>query len=158
MNYNDNPFTWTDGGMDVDSGVVSFDMRADDDNDTVISVDNLATPVDIYLPVNTSQLDLSYFTQALVTKDATSLVSVQTGGGTNVAIKVVVRVTELSEFETLLLTRCSLSTLTCSAHDVSENDTVALEFYKDVSSLGGADLTDTENVLVVTFNTTIQIR
>ena len=80
--------------MDVDSGVVSFDMRADDDNDTVISVENLATPVDIYLPVNTSQLDLSYFTQALVTKGATSLVSVQTGGGANVAIKVSLRTEE----------------------------------------------------------------
>ena len=144
--------------MDVDSGVVSFDMRADDGNDTVISVENLATPIDIYLPVNTSQLDLSYFTQALVTKDATSLVSVQTGGGTNVAIKVVVRVTELSEFETLLLSRCSLSTLTCSAHDVSENDSLELEFYKDLSSLNDGDLTDAENVLVVAFNTTIQIR
>ena len=98
MNYNDNPFTWTDGGMDVDSGVVSFDMRADDDNDTVISVENLATPLDIYLPVNTSQLDLSYFTQALVTKDATSLVSVQTGGGANVAIKVVIRAMNISKF------------------------------------------------------------
>ena len=80
--------------MDVDSGVVSFDMRADDGNDTVISVENLATPLDIYLPVNTSQLDLSYFTQVLVTKDATSLVSVQTGGGTNVAIKVSLRARE----------------------------------------------------------------
>ena len=84
--------------MNVDSGVVSFDMRADDDNDTVISVENLATPIDIYLPVNTSQLDLSYFTQVLVTKDATSLVSVQTGGGTNVAIKVVIQATDLGEF------------------------------------------------------------
>ena len=84
--------------MDVDSGVVSFDMRADDDNDTVISVDNLATPVDIYLPMNMSQLDLSYFTQALVTKGATSLVSVQTGGGTNVAIKVSLRARETGNF------------------------------------------------------------
>ena len=82
----------------MDSGVVSFDMRADDDNNTVISVENLATPVDIYLPMNTSQLDLSYFTQALVTKDATSLVSVQTGDGTNVAIKVVIQATDLGEF------------------------------------------------------------
>ena len=91
--------------MDVDSGVVSFDMRADNVNDTVISVDNLATPVDIYLPVNTSQIDLSYFTQALVTKGATSLVSVQTGGGTNVAIKVVVRATEWSKFCSLVFNR-----------------------------------------------------
>ena len=98
VKYNDNQFTWTDGGMDVDSGVVSFDMRADDDNDTVISVENLDTPVDIYLPVNTSQLDLSYFTQVLVTKGATSLVSVQTGGGTNVAIKVVIRAMNISKF------------------------------------------------------------
>ena len=93
-----NPFTWTDGGMNVDSGVVGFDMRADDDNDTVISVENLATPIDIYLPVNTSQLDLSYFTQALVTKDATSLVSVQTGGGVNVAIKVSLHAGEAGNF------------------------------------------------------------
>ena len=84
--------------MDVDSGVVSFDMRVDNDNDTVISVKNLATPVDIYLPVNTSQLDLSYFIQALVTRVATSLVSVQTGGGTNVAIKVVIRAMNISKF------------------------------------------------------------
>ena len=98
MNYNDNPFTWTDGGMNVDSGVVSFDIRADDDNDTVISLENLATPLDIYLPVNTSQLDLSYFIQALVTRVATSLVSVQTGGGTNVAIKVSLRANETGKF------------------------------------------------------------
>ena len=85
--------------MTVDSEVVSFDIRFEDDhNDTVISVKNLATPVDIYLPMNMSQLDLSYFTQALVTKGATSLVSVQTGGGTNVAIKVSLRANETGNF------------------------------------------------------------
>ena len=85
--------------MTVDSEVVSFDIRFEDDhNDTVISVKNLATPVDIYLPMNMSQLDLSYFTQALVTKGATSLVSVQTGGGTNVAIRVVIHSMETSKF------------------------------------------------------------
>ena len=56
----------------------------------MLSVTNLPTPIDIYLPADTdAQSDESVFNRVLVTSGATSLVGLQTGGGSNVAVKIV---------------------------------------------------------------------
>ena len=92
--FSNNPFTWTGDSDDVGTGVIKFDIR-DDVTEDMLSVTNLPTLIDIYLPADTAaQSDASVFNRVLVTSGATSLVGLQTGGGTNVAVKVVLLMDE----------------------------------------------------------------
>ena len=90
-----NPFTWSVDDDDVGTSVIKFDIRTDDVTEDVLSVSNLRTPIDIYLPADTAtQSERPYVSRVLVTSGATSLVGLQTGGGTNVAVKVILYASE----------------------------------------------------------------
>ena len=94
--FSNNPFTWT-GDDNVGTGVVKFDIRTDYVTEDVLTVSNLRTPIDVYLPADTApQADQSHLTRVLVTSGATSLVGLQTGGGTNMAVKVALFMNEYS--------------------------------------------------------------
>ena len=96
-----NPFTWTGDDNGVGTGVIKFDIR-DDVTDNLLLVSNLPTPIDIYLPADTAaQADDASLTRVLVTSGATSLVGLQTGGGTNVAVKVILVMNEYPGMQTV---------------------------------------------------------
>ena len=92
VEFTENPYAWTDGGASVATGVVEISLRADDDNATLLRVNNLPTPIDIYIHIDTSLMDLSYLPSALITRGATTLFSVNTERGLEVAIKVMLKV------------------------------------------------------------------
>ena len=69
-------------------------MHADDDNVTLLHVKNVPTPIDIYIPMDMSQVDVSSSTSALITRGATTLFSVNTERGLEVAIKVILKVND----------------------------------------------------------------
>ena len=94
MEFTENPYAWTDGGASVATGVVEISLRADDDNATLLRVNNLPTPIDIYIPTETSHVDFSSMQSALITRGATTLFSVNTERGLEVAIKVMLKVND----------------------------------------------------------------
>ena len=94
MEFTENPYAWTDGGASVATGVVAISLRADDDNATLLRVNNLPTPIDIHMQTDTSQMDLSSSTSALITRGATTLFSVNTERGREVSIKVILKVND----------------------------------------------------------------
>ena len=99
VTYNKNPFLWT--SADVNTSVVQVEFHTDDENHTRISMNNLPTPVDIYLPMDEMEISSALSSTVLVTSGVTSLLRVQTGGGTNVAIKVYLRIIDTNSTYTL---------------------------------------------------------
>ena len=82
---------------------MQFDIRDANSSASAISVQHLPTPVDVYLPLDEARLDLSYFKPVLVTESVTSLVGVKIGASTNVAIKVLVQVADVTGLCVFLL-------------------------------------------------------
>ena len=91
VTFDESPFVVNDAS-NINTGVVRFEMRHHDDNDSVIAMTDLATPIDIYLPLNVSRLNTSYFAPVEVTQGETTLVGMQTLDDTSVGLRVFISV------------------------------------------------------------------
>ena len=91
--FDESPFVVNDAS-DINTGVVRFEMRHHDDNNSVIAMADLATPIDIYLPLNVSRLNTSYFAPVEVTQGETTLVGMQTLDDTSVGLRVFISVND----------------------------------------------------------------